>query len=116
MRRALIALAIVATPSLASAEWRRLKVQLKPAVTVVRETDDVLVVRAPGSRRDVVIRSEKADPCDIYRRMVFRRGGNPYEVWLATSSFARNTELPRRRWGELFHTSFLRILRVPEAP
>ncbi len=112
----LIALGVGLVPADAHASWRRLKAYLQPKAHVVRESDEELVVSAPGLARPVVIREKYAKPCDIYSRTVFRRGGNPYQVWLATPAFAQDTSIPRRAWGVVFKTAFLRILRVPKRP
>lgn len=98
------------------ASWTSVKRYLQDDVEVVSETDDRLVLRHPDLARVIVISNQPSAAVDILTKLQRRRGSNPYRVWLATRRFVTDKSLPRARWGVVFKTPFLRIIRLPRVP
>lgn len=98
-------------PASARGSWKTAKRYLKPTVSIVSETENVLVIRSPALPRNIVIATSPGKGVDVYRSLQRRRGSNPYWVWTATAQLCDDPKIPRRAWSVLFQTPFLRIIR-----
>ena len=106
---------LLMAPAESRASWAVVERYLQPAVVVVHRDKTRLVLRCPDLPRDIVVARQPGRDVDIYS--VFRRRGrsNPYRVWLATKRFVTDEGIPRKKWGHIFRTPFLRIVRTPES-
>lgn len=105
------AITVVARPALA--EWEKVKPFVQDGVRIVREDQRSLVLGHGDVLIELVLTAGPAEEAHIFSTLEWRRGTNPYRVWIATERLWRGRELPRNQWGLFFRTPFLRILRVP---
>lgn len=107
----LLVLPALAPP--AGAQWRLVKLYLKPEVQVVRETREVLQVVHPAWADTLTLSIGPRPGTDIFGLTEQRRGSNPHRVWVATHRFWNNPARPRQRWGRYFRAPFLQLIRPP---
>ena len=95
--------------------WERVKHFVQPEAVIEEESEDRLVLSYTddaGQVRIVLTATQQPDS-DIYADTERRRGGNPYRIWVATLQLWQDPDRPRREWGRLFRSQFLRAVREP---
>ena len=107
---AALSAALTAAPSESAAEWKKVKTYLRPGVSVVSETPQRLEVYHASTKSRVIMTVGFSREATIYRKLVRRRGGNPYWVWVAGDSFRT---ISGEDWSKILRVQFLRIVRRP---
>lgn len=112
----LLGILLLLTPQVGQAQhaWRVLKQYLQPEMVVLEETATLLVLYHPVRRDTLRVMLEEDPEADIYGTLAYRRGGNPYRTWIASTRFWNNPDRPRQQWGRYFRTEFLRLVREPQ--
>ncbi len=108
---------LVCTLSLAAssvwAQWFPLKQSLEKSVEILRESQQELVLYHRVLQDSVVVTLAPAPEADIHGGLEFRRGSNPYRVWITTKRFWQRPLLAEDGGRKFFLAGFIASLRPP---
>jgi hypothetical protein len=97
-------------PCEASAGWDKVKRYIRSEVQIQLEKPERLELYHPATNSKVVMTIGQSPDSTIYRKLVRRRGGNPYWVWFAGKQFST---ISAAKWSKILRVEFLRIVRRP---
>lgn len=111
-RRVLVS-ALLAAASSAWAQWFPLKQSLKNGVEILRESPQELVLYHRVLQDSVVVTLAPTPAADIHGGLEFRRGSNPYRVWITTKRFWQRPLLAEDGGRKFFLAGLASSLRQP---
>ncbi len=111
-RRVLVC-TLFAAASSAWAQWFPLKQSLENSVEILRESQQELVLYHRVLQDSVVVTLAPAPEADIHGGLEFRRGSNPYRVWITTKRFWQRPLLAEDGGRKFFLASLTSSLRQP---
>ncbi len=111
-RRVLVCLLLVVASG-AWAQWSPLKQSLQNGVEILRESQRELVLYHRVLQDSVVVTLAPAPEADIHGGLEFRRGSNPYRVWITTKRFWQRPLLAEDGGRKFFLASLTNSLRQP---
>lgn len=111
-RRVLVC-TLFAAASSAWAQWFPLKQSLENSVEILRESQQELVLYHRVLQDSVVVTLAPAPEADIHGGLEFRRGSNPYRVWITTKRFWQRPLLAEDGGRKFFLAGLTNSLRQP---
>ncbi|MDZ7269908.1 MAG: tetratricopeptide repeat protein [candidate division KSB1 bacterium] len=111
--RRVFLIALFASVSGAWAQWFPIKQSLANNVAILRESPHVLVLYHHLLQDSVIVTLAPAPDADIHGGLEFRRGSNPYRVWITTRRFWQRPVLAEDGGRKFFLAGFTKALRPP---